>query len=58
VIKIDKTGASILAALILEDIRGYSERFPDEFAEFCKAEQVKQKAPSIKKQRKSRRISR
>ncbi|MCL2077239.1 MAG: hypothetical protein FWH08_02405 [Oscillospiraceae bacterium] len=33
-ITLDKTGAEILARLVMEDIRGYAARFPQEYEEF------------------------
>jgi len=52
---ISRTDAEILASLILEDIRGYAQSHPAEFAEFCKNEQAEQSA-APKRKRKSKKL--
>ena len=55
-IVLSQTNAEILASLVCEDIRGYAQQHPQEFADFCKAEAKKQSTTS-KKKRKSKMIT-
>jgi hypothetical protein len=52
---IDKTSAEVLAALVLEDVRGYASRYPEEYAAFLERKKIKQMKAPPKKRRKSRR---
>jgi hypothetical protein len=56
-VTIDKTSADILANLILDDLRGYANRYPEAYAAYKKEQALKaaqQKITLPKKQRQSR----
>jgi len=53
---ISRTDAEIIASLVMEDIRGYAQRYPDEFLEFVKSEEAKQHSTAPIKRRKSKKL--